>query len=127
MIYILPDHERAAIFTMGRFSGVKGPGLVFVIPGLQTMTRVDLRSTLIDTRSAKVTYRITDPAKALLQVADYRDAIEQLVQPTVDSVMQGRASDALVFDYETIGNEVRANMNATVHRWGITVEKVSMK
>ena len=73
MIYRLPDNERAAIYTMGRLSAVKGPGFVFVIPVLQTMTRIDVGSATLDLASAKVTYHVTDAGKALQVVRQHAD------------------------------------------------------
>ena len=100
MIYILPGHERAVVFTLGRFSGVKGPGLVILIPVVQQMTRVDMRPVTIASGNeaakvnATVSYRVIDAAKALLQVASYRDAIRRAeqIRSVVDSSSHRRGN-----------------------------------
>ena len=127
MIHKLPDHERAVIYTMGRLTGVKGPGLVFVIPVLQMMTRVDMRSATVDLPTATVTFHVTDAAKALIEVADYRDAMKVLAESTLARDLAGRAKDALVFERRGIEDAALKSMNAVAVAWGIHVDKVELK
>jgi regulator of protease activity HflC (stomatin/prohibitin superfamily) len=127
MIHILPTHERAVIYTLGRLTGVKGPGLVIVIPGLQRMTRVDMRSATIELPNATVTYRVSDPAKALSEVADFRSAVTTLAESTLKRVLAGRSKDALVFERRGIEEEILKSMNAVAASWGIHLDKVELK
>jgi regulator of protease activity HflC (stomatin/prohibitin superfamily) len=127
MIHILRGHERAVIQTMGRLSGVKGPGLVFVIPGLQQMTRVDMGIATVELPNATVTYRVIDPAKALFGVADFRSAMATLAETTLKRVVAGRSADALVFERKGVEDEVVKSMGAISAPWGIHVAKVELK
>lgn len=140
MIYILPSHERAVIFTLGRFQSVKGPGLVILVPALQQMTRVDMRPVTIELPmeiassgnetakvSASVSYRVIDAAKALLQVADYRDAVKTLAQVTLKNVLDRRSMDGFVFERRGLEEGSLKAMNAVTAAWGILVDKVEMK
>ena len=87
-IRILPEYERGVVFTLGRFTGVKGPGLIILIPGIQKMVRVDLRTIVLDVPTqdvishdnvsvhvnAVVYFRVVDPEKAIIQVENFYDA-----------------------------------------------------
>ena len=127
MIFRLPDNERAVIYTMGRISSVKGPGMVFVMPGVQTMKRVDVSVGKTETPTAIVTYHVTDAAKALEQVADFRDAMAKLSATTVQNVIASRAKDALVFERRGMEEESVKKLNAAATPWGLHVEKVEIK
>lgn len=140
MIYILPSHERAVIFTLGRFQSVKGPGLVILIPVVQQMTRVDMRPVTIELPmeiassgnetakvSASVSYRVIDAAKALFQVADYRDSMKTLAQVTLKKVLDGRTMDGFVFERRGLEEAGLKEMNSVTAAWGIHVDKVEMK
>lgn len=126
MFHRIPGHERAVVETLGRFSGVKGPGLVIVLPVLQTMRRVDMREQAIELRTATVVYAVEDPGKALYGVADYRAAMEALAETTVKRELEGRAADALVFERAGIEEAVRRKMAEAVVPWGIRVGKVEV-
>src|SRR5438552_3964088 len=127
MIHVVPSHQRAVIYTLGRLSGVKGPGLVIVIPGLQRMTRVDMRSATVEQPGGTVTYRVIDPMRALAEVADFRTAVSMLAETTLKRVLGGRPVDALVFERKGIEDESTKSMNAVTGAWGIHVEKVDLK
>lgn len=127
MIFRLPDNERAVIYTLGRISGVKGPGMVFVMPWVQIMKRVDVSPGKVETPAATVTYHVTDAAKALEQVADFRDAMAKLVATTVQNVVASRAKDALVFERRGMEEESLKKLNAIAIPWGLQVEKVEIK
>jgi regulator of protease activity HflC (stomatin/prohibitin superfamily) len=127
MIYNLPDHERAVIYTLGRLTGVKGPGTVFVFPGLQTMVRVDMRGATADLPNATVTYHLTDAAKAMTEVADFRDAVKRLADSTLARELAGRSKDALVFERRGIEDAALKSMNAVAAAWGVHVDKVELK
>ena len=124
MFHLLPEHERGVVYTLGRLTGVKGPGLVLLVPMLQAMRRVDLRPEVAQTRNAAVTWHVTDPARALEQVADYRDAMERLAQATFAKSLAGRAPDAPVFERRGMEQEIRKEMEGACSAWGIAIDKV---
>lgn len=126
MFHVLPAHERAVVETLGRFSAVKGPGLVILVPVVQTMRRVDMREEAIELRVATVRYAVEDPAKALYAVADYRAAVGTLAETVMKRVLEGRASDALVFERAGIAEAMRKAMAEAAATWGIRIEKVEV-
>ena len=128
MIHLLKEHERLVVSTLGKISGVKGPGLVLVMPMLQTAVRMDLRETFtLATPHVTMTWRVVDPAKALEQVADYRQAIEQLAITVMKKILAGREVDALVFERQGVEAQALADMNAAAAAWGLEVQKVEAK
>jgi regulator of protease activity HflC (stomatin/prohibitin superfamily) len=140
-VKILNEYERAVIFTLGRFSGIKGPGLIFVIPALQSMTRISLRTVVLDvppqdviTRdnvtvkvNAVVYYRVMDAGKAVLQVENYYYATSQLAQTTLRSVLGKMDLDDLLSQREKINVELQAILDQDTEPWGVKVSKVEVK
>lgn len=126
MFRILPPHERAVVYTVGRISGVKGPGLVLLVPLVQTMRRVDMREATAQARNATVTYRVVDPAKALEAVSDYATAVEKLLGMVLDSTLAGRPADALVFEREAIAEALRGALEPACTSWGLAITKVAV-
>ena len=126
MIHLLKTNERGVVYTLGRLSGVKGPGLVVLIPLLQKMVRVDVDWKRIVLSGVEITYRVADPGKALSQVADYRGGLTQLAEATVKKTLAGREKDALVFEQRGVEAQVKKEMNAVAGAWGINIEKVEM-
>src|SRR5439155_1513555 len=114
---VLREYERAVVFTLGRFTGVKGPGLIILVPVLQQMVRVDLRTVVLDippqdviTRDnvsvkvdAVVYFRVVDPAKSVVQVAKFLAATSYLAQTTLRAILGKHALDELLSDREKIG------------------------
>ena len=127
MFNLLPAHERAVVYTLGRTSGVKGPGLVILIPFLQTMRRIDMRGGVVQLKNLTVAYRVVDPVRALEQVADYHQAAEKLAETSFAHAIAGRDSDALVFEREGIGSAVREAMAKAIESWGLALERVEVK
>jgi len=139
-VRILPIHQRAVVFQLGRFKSVQGPGLVFVVPVLQEMKRVDLRPAIIElppqeftasdgeaaNATAKLSFQVLDPEKALTDVADYRQAASQLAQVTVKNVLGMHPLDEILSDHGRIGSEALAAMEAQMARWGLLVDKVEI-
>ena len=109
-IRILREYDRGVIFMLGRFYKVKGPGLIIVIPGIQQMERVDLRTRVFDVPpqdvisrdnvsvrvNAVVYYRVIDPEKAIIQVEDYNQATSELAQTTLRSVVGQHELDQML-------------------------------
>jgi regulator of protease activity HflC (stomatin/prohibitin superfamily) len=140
-IKILREYERGVIFTLGRFTGVKGPGLILVIPGIQKMEKVDLRVQVMDVPSqdvisrdnvsvkvnAVVYFRVLDPEKSVIQVEQVRDATSQLAQTTLRSVLGQHELDEMLAEREKLNDDVRKILDAQTDAWGIKVSNVEIK
>jgi regulator of protease activity HflC (stomatin/prohibitin superfamily) len=140
-IKILKEYERGVIFTLGRFTGIKGPGLVVVIPVIQQMSRVDLRTIVLDVPkqdvisrdnvsvkvNAVVYFRIVDPAKAIIQVANPFEATSQLAQTTLRSVLGQHELDEMLSQREKLNADVQKILDDSTDIWGIKVSHVEIK
>jgi regulator of protease activity HflC (stomatin/prohibitin superfamily) len=138
---ILREYERGVIFTLGRFTGIKGPGLIILIPGIQKMARVDLRTIVLDVPkqdvisrdnvsvkvNAVVYFRIVDPAKAIIQVANPFEATSQLAQTTLRSVLGQHELDEMLAQRERLNADVQLILDASTDAWGIKVSHVEIK
>jgi regulator of protease activity HflC (stomatin/prohibitin superfamily) len=138
---IVREYERAVVFTLGRFTGVKGPGLIFLVPFVQQMVRVDLRNLVLDvppqdviTRdnvSVKVNavlyFRVVDPEKATIQVAKYLQATSQLAQTTLRSVLGKHELDELLSERDKLNADIQEILDAQTDAWGIKVATVEIK
>ncbi len=138
---ILREYERGVVFMLGRFWKVKGPGLVLVIPGIQQMVRVDLRTVVFDVPTqdvisrdnvsvkvnAVVYFRVVDPAKSILQVEDFMNATSQLAQTTLRSVLGKHELDQMLAERETLNQDIQAALDAQTDAWGIKVSTVEIK
>jgi regulator of protease activity HflC (stomatin/prohibitin superfamily) len=140
-IRILREYERGVIFQLGRFWKVKGPGLVIVIPIVQQMVRVDLRVIVMDVPTqdvisrdnvsvhvnAVVYFRVIDPEKAIIQVEKYLDAISQLAQTTLRSVLGQHELDEMLSERDTLNMDIQAILDRQTDAWGIKVANVEIK
>lgn len=140
-IRILREYERGVVFTLGRFSGVKGPGLILVIPVVQQMVRIDLRTRVFDVPpqdvisrdnvsvqvNAVVYYRVIDPEKAIIQVEDFNQATSELAQTTLRSVVGQHELDQMLAEREQLNNDVREILDKQTDAWGIKVLNVELK
>ncbi len=138
---ILREYERAVVFQLGRFWKVKGPGLIILIPGIQQMVRVDLRTLVFDVPSqdvisrdnvsvkvnAVVYFRVVDPAKAILNVEDFMSATSQLAQTTLRSVLGKHELDEMLAERERLNLDIQQNLDAQTDAWGIKVSTVEIK
>ncbi len=138
---ILREYERGVVFQLGRFWGVKGPGLIVLVPVLQQMVRIDLRIVVLDvppqdiiTRdnvsvkvNAVVYFRIIDPEKAVIQVASYLQATSQLAQTTLRAVLGKHELDQLLSEREKLNLDIQAILDAQTEAWGIKVSTVEIK
>ncbi len=138
---ILREYERGVVFMLGRFWKVKGPGLVIIIPGIQQMVRVDLRTVVFDVPSqdvishdnvsvkvnAVVYFRVIDPAKAILQVEDYINATSQLAQTTLRAVLGKHELDEMLAERERLNSDIQQLLDAQTDAWGIKVSNVEIK
>ena len=138
---ILREYERGVVFQLGRFWQVKGPGLILLIPVIQQMVRVDLRTVVLDvppqdviTRdnvSVKVNavlyFRVLDPQKAIIQVEDFLVATSQLAQTTLRAVLGKHELDELLAEREQLNADIRQVLDAQTDAWGIKVANVEIK
>ena len=138
---ILREYERGTIFTLGRFSGVKGPGLIIIIPMIQKMVKVDLRTYVEDVPSQDVIsrdnvsvkvnavlyYRVIDAEKAIIQVNDYHNATSQLAQTTLRSVLGKHELDEMLSERDKLNSDIQEIIDAQTDAWGIKVSNVEIK
>jgi len=138
---ILREYERGVVFMLGRFWKVKGPGLIMIIPGLQHMVRVDLRTLVLDVPTqdvisrdnvsvkvnAVVYYRVLDAQKAIIQVEDYHSATSQLAQTTLRAVLGKHELDDMLAEREQLNNDIQQVLDAQTDAWGIKVSNVEIK
>jgi regulator of protease activity HflC (stomatin/prohibitin superfamily) len=140
-IRIFREYERGVVFMLGRFWKVKGPGLVLIIPIVQQVVRMDLRTVVFDvppqdviTRdnvsvkvNAVVYFRVVDPEKAVIQVARFFEATSQLSQTTLRSVLGKHDLDALLAEREQLNADIQKVLDAQTDAWGIKVSIVEIK
>lgn len=138
---ILREYERGVVFMLGRFWKVKGPGLVVILPGIQQMVRMDLRTVVFDVPSqdvisrdnvsvkvsAVVFFRVIDPAKSILQVEDYLNATSQLAQTTLRAVLGKHELDDMLAERERLNQDIQQLLDAQTDAWGIKVSNVEIK
>ena len=138
---ILREYERAVVFMLGRFYKVKGPGLVIIIPVVQQMVRVDLRTVVLDiptqdliTRdnvSVKVNavlyFRVVDSKPAIINVENFMDATGQLAQTTLRSVLGQHELDELLAERERLNRDIQTILDQQTDQWGIKVSNVEIK
>ena len=140
-INVLNEYERAVVFPLGRFRGIKGPGLVLIYPVVQRMRKVDLRVIVLsvpkqdvitrDNVSVKVNavvyFRIVDPGKAIIQVANAFDATSQVAQTTLRSVVGQHEMDDLLSQRDKLNVDLQRILDQSTEAWGIKVSTVEIK
>ncbi|MEP1216683.1 MAG: slipin family protein [Marinobacter sp.] len=140
-IKILPEYERGVVFFLGRFQGVKGPGLIIVIPGIQQIVRVDLRVITLDVPSQDVIskdnvtvrvnavlyFRVVDPERAIIRVEDFASATSQLAQTTLRSVLGKHDLDEMLSERDKLNSDIQEIIDAQTEEWGIKVANVEIK
>ena len=140
-IKILREYERGVVFLLGRFWKVKGPGLIIIIPIIQQMVRVDLRTVVLDVPTqdvisrdnvsvkvnAVVYFRVIDPERAIIQVEDYMQATSELAQTTLRSVLGQHELDEMLAERERLNDDIRAILDQQTDAWGIKVSNVELK
>lgn len=140
-VRVLREYERGVVFQLGRFWAVKGPGLILLIPVLQQMVRVDLRTVVLDVPkqdvisrdnvSVKVNavlyFRVVDPERAIIQVANFMEATSQLAQTTLRSVLGKHELDDMLAERERLNIDIQQVLDAQTDAWGIKVANVEIK
>ncbi|HEY0683778.1 MAG TPA: slipin family protein [Steroidobacter sp.] len=140
-IRILNEYERGVIFTLGRYTGTRGPGIIFVIPFVQRMVKMDLRTVVLDVPTqdvisrdnvsvkvnAVVYFRIVEPARAVIQVAQPLEATSQLAQTTLRSVLGQHELDEMLSQREKLNLDIQQVLDHATDAWGIKVANVEIK
>jgi regulator of protease activity HflC (stomatin/prohibitin superfamily) len=138
---VLREYERGVVFQLGRFWAVKGPGLIIIIPGIQQMVRVDLRTLTMDVPSqdviskdnvsvkvnAVVYFRVVDPERAIIQVENYLIATSQLAQTTLRAVLGKHDLDEMLSEREKLNFDIQQALDQQTDAWGIKVSNVEIK
>lgn len=140
-IKVLPEYQRGVVLTLGRYTGTKGPGLVILVPIVQRMMRVDLRVTVMDVPpqdvisrdnvsvrvNAVVYFRVMEPDKSMLQVADFFQATSQLAQTRLRSVLGQHELDDILSQRDSINRSLQQILDEATDPWGIKVSNVEIK
>jgi len=140
-IRVLREYHRGVVFTLGRFTGIKGPGLIIIIPFIQQMVRVDLRTIVLDVPTqdvishdnvsvhvnAVVYFRVLDPEKAIIQVENFHMATSQLAQTTLRSVLGGHELDEMLSEREKLNVDIQSILDKQTDVWGIKISNVEIK
>ena len=140
-IKILNEYERGVVFTLGRYTGTKGPGLILLIPFIQKMVKVDMRIVVMDVPTqdvisrdnvsvkvnAVVYFRVVDASKAVLQVEQYYAATSQLAQTTLRSVLGQHELDDMLTERDALNKDVQQILDKHSDGWGIKVSNVEIK
>ena len=140
-IKILKEYERGVVFLLGRFQKVKGPGLIILIPGIQKMTRVDLRVVVLDVPTqdvisrdnvsvkvnAVIYFRVVDPEKAIIRVENFYEATSQLSQTTLRSVLGQHELDDMLAERDKLNDDIQTLLDQRTDNWGIKVANVEIK
>lgn len=140
-VRIMQEYQRAVVFTLGRFSGVKGPGLILLVPVLQRMVRVDLRTVVLDVPSQDVIsrdnvsvkvnavlyFRVVDADKSVIQVQNFLQATSQLAQTTLRSVLGKHTLDEMLAERDRLNSDIQDILDTQTETWGIKVSAVEIK
>ena len=140
-IKVLREYERGVVFTLGRFTGVKGPGLIIIVPIVQQMVRMDLRTLVLDVPTqdvisrdnvsvrvnAVIYFRVIDPERAVIQVEDFMAATNQFAQTTLRSVLGKHELDEMLAERDKLNADIQEILDAATDAWGIKVSNVEIK
>ncbi|ANO51310.1 slipin family protein [Woeseia oceani] len=140
-IKVMKEYERAVVFFLGKFQTVKGPGLIILIPFIQTMTKVDLRVVVMDVPTqdvisrdnvsvkvnAVIYFRVVDPEKAVIKVANAFEATSQLSQTTLRSVLGQHELDDMLAERDKLNVDIQNLLDQRTENWGIKVANVEIK
>ncbi len=138
---VLREYQRGVIFTLGKFWKVKGPGLIIVVPVIQQMVRVDLRTIVMDVPSqdvisrdnvsvkvnAVIYFRVMDPQRAIIQVENFEMATSQLAQTTLRSVLGQHELDEMLAERDKLNADIQQILDKQTDAWGIKVSNVEIK
>lgn len=140
-INILREYERGVVFTLGRYTGVKGPGFLIIIPVVQQMVRVDLRTITQDVPSqdvisqdnvsvkvnAVIYFRVIEPKNAIIEVENFQRATSELAQTTLRSVLGKHELDEMLSERDKLNRDIQEILDSQTDKWGIKVANVEIK
>jgi len=140
-INILREYERGVVFTLGRYTGVKGPGFLIIIPVIQQMVRVDLRTITQDVPSqdvisqdnvsvkvnAVIYFRVIEPKNAIIEVENFQRATSELAQTTLRSVLGKHELDEMLSERDKLNRDIQEILDSQTDKWGIKVANVEIK
>lgn len=140
-VRILREYQRGVVFTLGRFTGVKGPGLFLLVPMVQQMVRIDLRTVVLDVPTqdvisrdnvsvrvnAVIYFRVVDPGRATIQVEDFMQATSELAQTTLRAVLGKHELDTMLAERDKLNSDIQEILDAQTDAWGIKVATVAIK
>jgi regulator of protease activity HflC (stomatin/prohibitin superfamily) len=140
-IRVMREYQRAVVFTFGRFTSVKGPGLFLLVPYVQQMVRVDLRTVVLDVPSqdvisrdnvsvkvnAVIYFRVVDADKAVIQIASFLEATSQLAQTTLRSVLGKHTLDEMLGERDKLNADIQEILDMHTEAWGVKVTNVEIK
>lgn len=140
-VFILREYVRGVVFFLGRFQSVMGPGFIVLIPGVQQLVRIDLRTRVLDVPTqdvisrdnvsvkvnAVIYFRVFDPEKAIVQVEDFQMATSQLAQTTLRSVLGQHELDEMLSERDELNADIQAILDKQTDAWGIKVSNVEIK
>lgn len=140
-VKVLQEYERGVVFSLGRFYKVKGPGLILLIPGIQKMVRIDLRTVVLDVPSqdliskdnisvrvnAVVYFKVANPEYVIIRVEDYYEATSQLAQTTLRSILGEHELDEMLQEREKLSTSIQKILDERTDAWGIKVTHVEIK
>ena len=140
-VRVLREYQRAVVFTLGRFTGVRGPGLILLLPYLQQMVRIDLRTVVLDVPSQDVIsrdnvsvkvnavlyFRVVDADKAVIQVENFLQATSQLAQTTLRSVLGKHTLDEMLAERDRLNSDLQEILDVQTEVWGIKIANVEIK
>jgi regulator of protease activity HflC (stomatin/prohibitin superfamily) len=140
-IRIAQEYERAVVFRLGRFHSIRGPGLYYNLPFLEWQRVVDMRTVTVNVEpqetitkdsvtikvNAVLWYRITDPTKAILEVADYASAVYQVALTSLRNIIGQHLLDEVLKERDKINDQLRAIVDKDTDPWGVKIEMVEMK
>lgn len=138
---ILKEYERAVVFRLGRFTGVRGPGLIILVPGLEKMIRVDLRTVTMDVPSQDIItrdnvtikvngvlyFRVNNPERAVIAVEDFYNATSQIAQTTLRSVIGQFELDDILANRDKINTKLQSILDEQTEPWGVKISAVEVK
>src|SRR5215475_5525995 len=140
-VKILREYERAVVFTLGRYTGTKGPGLFLLVPIVQQMVRVDLRVVVDEVPpqdvisrdnvtvkvNAVIYFRVVDAGRAVIQVRDYLQATSQLAQTTLRWILGKHDLDSMLGERDRLNADIQEVLDKQTEAWGIKVSQVEIK
>ncbi len=140
-VRVIPEYERGVIFTLGKFTGIKNPGLIFLVPVIQLMKRVDMRLATAEVPrqevmtkdnipmlvNAVVYFKVVDPEAVIIKIEDYIFAIRQYTQAALRDVIGNNEMDTVLMERKQIADAIREIVDAETSDWGVDIESIKIQ